>query len=165
MRCAVAEGVAVRAGVQCAFGCASEHDVDEAAVLAVVERLTAAGAAEINLADTAGRAQPFQVRQLVTRASAVVPTKRLSLHLHDAGGMGLANLVAGYESGVRRFDTAAGALGGCPFVKDAAGNLATENAVRVLARMGADTGIAPDILARAAQRLTALLGHTRHKRL
>jgi hydroxymethylglutaryl-CoA lyase len=65
----------------------------------------------------------------------------LSLHLHDTRGLGLANMIAGYESGVRVFDAALGGLGGCPFIPNAAGNIATEDAVHALEAMGVATGI------------------------
>ena len=67
VRKAVDLGIRVRAGVQCAFGCVDEGQVPEEAVLATVQRLAAAGAAEVNLADTAGLAHPLQVRHLVAR--------------------------------------------------------------------------------------------------
>lgn len=160
VRGAVAAGVRVRAGVQCAFGCLQEGDVDEATVLAAVKRLAAAGAAEINLADTAGLATPFQVRRLVARVRAAVPEARLSLHLHDTGGQGLANLAAGYGAGVRLFDTAAGGLGGCPFVEGVAGNVATEEAVRFFEAIGVATGVDLAALAQVVRRYEALLGRT-----
>ena len=107
-------GVTVRAGVQCAFGCADQGRMPEEDVLNAVYRLVAAGALEVNLADTAGMAHPLQVRQLVARVRDAVPEAMLSLHLHDARGLGLANMFAGYEAGVRLFDVAVGGLGRLP---------------------------------------------------
>jgi len=158
VRKAVDLGITVRAGVQCAFGCVSENEVPAEAVLAAVQRLAAAGATEINLADTAGLAHPLQVRQLVTKIQPAVANKALSLHLHDTRGLGLANLMAGYEAGVRLFDVAAGGLGGCPFVKDAAGNVATEDAVHLFGRMGVATGIDLHRLVMVVRRYEELLG-------
>ena len=158
VRKAVDLGITVRAGVQCAFGCISENEVPEETVLAAVQQLAAAGATEINLADTAGLAHPLQVRQLVRKIQPVVADKVLSLHLHDTRGLGLANLVAGYEAGVRLFDVAAGGLGGCPFIQGAAGNVATEDAVHLLARMGVATGIDLHRLVTVVRRYEELLG-------
>ena len=62
---------------------------------------------------------------------------------------GLANMFAGYETGIRIFDTCTGGLGGCPFVKGAAGNIPTEDAVHMFESMGIATGIAIDRLCEA----------------
>lgn len=155
---AVRQGLVVRAGVQSAFGCAEEGRVPEDRVLEAVRRLAAAGAAEINLADTAGMADPDQVRRLVAKVRVLVPAVRLSLHLHDTRGLGLANLRAGYEAGVRLFDVAAGGLGGCPFVRGAAGNVATEAAVHFFDGLGVATGIDPGRLHQVVARYQELLG-------
>jgi hydroxymethylglutaryl-CoA lyase len=157
VRKAVELGVMVRAGVQCAFGCVDEGQVPEDAVLATVQRLVAAGAAEVNLADTSGLAHPLQVRQVVARIRAAVPEAMLSLHLHDARGLGLANMFAGYEAGVRLFDVCVGGLGGCPFVKGAAGNVAAEDAVHLFEQMGEETGINLRRLVKVTQRYEELL--------
>ncbi len=158
VRKAVELGIKVRAGVQCAFGCVDEGQVPEDAVLATVQRLVAAGAAEVNLADTAGMAHPLQVRHLVARVRDAAPEAMLSLHLHDARGLGLANMFAGYEAGVRLFDVCVGGLGGCPFVKGAAGNVAAEDAVHLFERMGEETGIDLHRLVKVTQRYEELLG-------
>jgi hydroxymethylglutaryl-CoA lyase len=58
-----------------------------------------------------------------------MPSDRIGLHLHDTRGLGIANAWAGISAGIRRFDSSAGGLGGCPFAPGAAGNLATEDLV------------------------------------
>ena len=141
IRIATDAGISVRAGIQCAFGCVYEGAVPEDRVFETLEKLAEAGADEFNLADTTGMANPRQVRKLASSAQESVPANRLSLHLHDTRGLAIANMVAGFEVGVRIFDTSAGGLGGCPFVKGAAGNIATEDAVNLFESMGIDTGI------------------------
>lgn len=135
------EGIGVRAGLMCAFGCADEGAIAPEAVLDAAIRLAEAGAAEINLADTTGMAGPIQIRDLVTRVGRALPQVALSLHCHDTGGLGLVNLYAAFEAGVRIFDVAAGGLGGCPCVDGVAGNIATEDAVHLFNGMGVETGI------------------------
>ncbi len=154
---AAGSGLTVRAGVQCAFGLRSGDDVAIATVVAAVRRLVAAGASGINLADTAGLATPDHVKLLVASVGEAVPDIPISLHLHDTRGLGLANLMAGYASGVRQFDAAAGGLGGCPFIEGAAGNVATEDVVHLLAGMKEATGIDLPALARVVYRLEQLL--------
>ncbi len=135
------QGLEVRAGLQSAFGCVYEGAISENAVLAAAEKMTLAGVNEINLADTSGMATPYSVRSLVRLVTREFPEIRISLHLHDTRGLGLANMFSGYEAGVRVFDVCAGGLGGCPFVKGAAGNVPTEDAVNMFQSMGVDTGI------------------------
>ena len=151
-------GIIVRAGVQCAFGLRNGDDVATDSVVAAVRRLVAAGASVINLADTAGLATPDRVKLLVASVGEAVPDIPISLHLHDTRGFGLANLMAGYASGIRQFDAAAGGLGGCPFIEGAAGNVATEDVVHLLAGIKVATGIDLPALARVVYRLEQLLG-------
>ena len=135
------QGLEVRAGLQSAFGCVYEGSISESAVLAAAERMMSAGVDEINLADSTGMANPLTIRSLVDKVSESFPEARISLHLHDTRGLGLANMFSGYEAGVRIFDVCAGGLGGCPFIKGAAGNVPTEDAVHMFESMGIATGI------------------------
>lgn len=141
IRNARSQGLSVRAGLQSAFGCVYEGAIAEGAVLAAAERLVSAGIDEMNLADSTGMATPRSIRSMVRRISAALPEARLSLHLHDTRGLGLANMFSGYEEGVRIFDVCAGGLGGCPFIKGAAGNVPTEDAVHMFEAMGIATGV------------------------
>ena len=138
---ASSEGLTVRAGLQCAFGCVYEGSIDPDKVIASAEKMAEAGAHEINLADTTGMAVPTQAAELCGRVGEAVPGLRIGLHLHDTRGLGLANTLAGYDAGVRLFDVCTGGLGGCPFVKGAAGNVPTEDAVNAFESMGRSTGM------------------------
>jgi len=135
------QGLEVRAGLQSAFGCVYKGAIAESAVLSAVEQMSLAGVHEINLADSSGMANPCTVRSLVRLVGREFPDLRISLHLHDTRGLGLANMFSGYEAGVRVFDVCAGGLGGCPFINGAAGNVPTEDAVNMFESMGIDTGI------------------------
>jgi hydroxymethylglutaryl-CoA lyase len=123
---------------------------------------------EINIADTAGLGNPRQVYDLCSRLRDEIATDTaLSLHLHDTRGLGLANMVAGLQAGVRIFDAALGGLGGCPFVPDARGNIATEDAAFACSEMGLDTGIDWQMLAQTTQKIEPLFerilpGHMAH---
>lgn len=155
---AVDAGMTVRAGAQCAFGCVYEGTIEEDKILATLAAMADAGAQELNLADTTGMANPAQVNRLITKVQQTLPDRKLSLHLHDTRGLGLANMLAGYEAGVRIFDVAAGGLGGCPFVRGAAGNVATEDAVNLFERIGVDTGVNLAGLCQVVAQLENLLG-------
>ena len=106
-------------------------------VAAVVE----GGAEEISLGDTIGVGTPSQVRDLVAAVGDVVPLDRVALHLHDTYGRALANVQAGYEAGVRTFDSSLCGLGGCPYAPGASGNVATEDVVSLFESQAIPTGI------------------------
>lgn len=156
---ALGEGIAVRAGIQSALGCGYEGAIDPQQVLRIARLYRDAGVREINVADTAGLADP----QLVHRVCALLRDElgeaiTLSLHLHDTRGLGLANMLAGLQAGVAVFDAAVGGLGGCPFIPAATGNIASEDAVFALERMGVATGIDWTQLRAVALRLAEMLG-------
>lgn len=156
---ALAEGIAVRAGVQSALGCGYEGPIDPRQVLRIARLFRDAGAREINIADTAGLADPQLVHRVVTTLRDDLGADvTLSLHLHDTRGLGLANMLAGLQAGVTVFDAAVGGLGGCPFIPAATGNIATEDAVFALGRMGVATGVDWMKLRPVALRLAELLG-------
>lgn len=141
-----AAGVPLRAYVSTVCGCPYEGAVDPAAVVALVERLDAAGVAEISLGDTIGVGVPGQVRELVARVGEVIALERVALHAHDTYGRALANVQAGYEAGLRTFDASLGGLGGCPYAPGASGNVATEDVVDLFERAGVATGVDLDAL-------------------
>lgn len=150
-------GLDVRAQLQCVFGCVYEGQIAEDAVISTAREMVAAGASEINLADTTGMATPLSIRHMVQRFRSEFPDVMVSLHLHDTRGLGLANMFSGYESGVRSFDVCTGGLGGCPFVKGAAGNVPAEDAVNLFESMGIRTGIDLSVLCSAVSFLQTRL--------
>jgi len=151
-------GLSVRAGVQCAFGCVYEGRIPEEKVVATAEAMATEGPKEINLADTTGMGNPVQVRRLVGKIRKNLPKQAISLHLHDTRGLGLTNMLVGYEEGVRIFDVCSGGLGGCPFVKGAAGNVPTEDAVHMFEAIGLDTGTDLQKMGNVVEELEAILG-------
>jgi hydroxymethylglutaryl-CoA lyase len=82
----------------------------------------------------------------------------VSLHLHNTENKGYANLFAALEAGVRQFDTAFGGLGGCPFIKGATGNIATEDTVHMLEQSGFPTGIDMQKVAEVSREMEGILG-------
>jgi hydroxymethylglutaryl-CoA lyase len=141
IRSACNSGITVRAGIQCAFGSSDEKSIAVKRVVDTAVALSEAGATEINLADTDGTAQPKDVRELIVQVQKELPAVSLSMHAHDTSGFALANMRAAYEAGVRIFDVTTGGLGGCPFVQNAGGNVATEDAVGLFNSLCSQTGI------------------------
>jgi len=135
------DGVRVSAAVAVAFECPFDGPTDPAQVQRIVAQFLELGADEVAVADTIGAANPAQVRALTQSLVARHGAQRLSCHFHDTRAMGLANVFAATESGIRKFDASIGGLGGCPFAPGASGNVATEDVVMMLEQMGYDTGI------------------------
>ncbi len=146
------------------FGCPFEGDVPIGRVLNIAERLMSLGINQLTLGDTTGMAHPRLVQQVVHAfqqsfpravATGVVPIR---LHLHSARGAGLANVLAGLEVGIDRYDASVGGIGGCPFAPGAPGNLCSEDLVHMLHEMGIETGIHLSALLDVARQLEAMLG-------
>ncbi|WP_042300655.1 hydroxymethylglutaryl-CoA lyase [Paraburkholderia kururiensis] len=152
-------GVRLNATVATAFGCPFEGSIDEARVFAIVDAYREMGIEGVTLADTTGMANPRQVAGMVRRALDRLPPHALTLHFHNTRGLGLANVLAAYEAGARRFDAALGGLGGCPFAPGASGNICTEDLVNMCEQMGIPTGIDLPKLIALSRTLPALLGH------
>jgi hydroxymethylglutaryl-CoA lyase len=155
---ALEQGLTVTAGVMCAFGCFYEGAVAVSEVIRIAERLIDKRPTEIGLADTTGMADPQAVRNMLRALGDIAPVDAIALHLHDTRGLALANLRAGIEMGVRRFDSSLGGLGGCPFIPGAAGNIATEQVIEAAQASGLDAGVDLERLILARRELERLLG-------
>lgn len=131
----------VVAGLATALGCTIEGDVPEARVREIALRVVAAGANELIVADTVGYGNPAAVRRLFMAIASDVGDVPIKAHFHDTRGLGLANVVAALDAGVRAFDASLGGLGGCPYAPGASGNICTEDLVFMLESMGVATGI------------------------
>jgi len=153
-----ADGIEVIATVAVAFACPFDGPTDPGVVRAVVDRFLALGADRAVIADTIGAANPQQVRSLTADLVGSHAADRLGCHFHDTRAMGLANVFAAVESGIRRFDASIAGLGGCPFAPGASGNVATEDVAMMLEQMGLDTGIDLDALLRASDLAEELTG-------
>jgi hydroxymethylglutaryl-CoA lyase len=164
----LAAGIPVtRIGIMTAFGCNYSGDVAPADVLSTVADGLAiaaeAGATitDLSLADTMGWATPQRVQRLVGEVRGRWPALRLSLHLHDTRGLGIANAYEGLRLGVTHFDSTVGGLGGCPFAGQpgAPGNIATEELVMLCDEMGIATGIDLEVLIDAGRLAERIVGH------
>jgi hydroxymethylglutaryl-CoA lyase len=129
---AVAAGKKVQVSVQSAFGCGFEGPIPEERVLEMVGAYLEAGLHNISLADTAGHGYPAQVERLFAAVFNLDPNIECTCHFHNTYGLGMANIMAALRAGVTSFETSFAGLGGCPFTKVAAGNVATEDFVNAL---------------------------------
>jgi hydroxymethylglutaryl-CoA lyase len=143
-----------------AFGCPFEGEVPPDRVVDLARRGAAAGFDELCLGDTIGVGTPAQVRDLTAGVRAAVgDTPPLRYHFHNTRNTGFANAFAAVLDGVGVLDASAGGIGGCPFAPNATGNIATDDLVYMLDRMGITTGWDLDALLPTARFLTDHLGH------
>ncbi len=160
-----ANGRNVQASIQCAFGCVYEGHIPVQRIITAAKVMVESGADGLTLADTTGMADPVQITKVLEMVARIAGKVPLTLHLHDTRGLGMVNLLTGLEMGIDRFDTAFGGLGGCPFVPGAAGNVATEDVVNLLSRLGIETGVDIKKVALCSKRIAEFLGRFPQGRL
>jgi hydroxymethylglutaryl-CoA lyase len=119
----------IRGGLQCVFGCRYEGRIDP------------------KMAD------PRSIQKLCEPIITAAGEKPIYLHLHDTEGKGLANALAALQVGITHFDSAFGGMGGCPFIKNASGNISTEDLAFMLQQMGIETGLDVDKIAAISRSL------------
>ncbi len=155
---AAREGVDIHAYLAVAFECPYEGAVEESLVLEQVDRLMQHQPARLMIADTIGAANPAAVHSMMHKLVDRYGPERLGCHFHDTRAMGLANVYAALQAGVRHFDASAGGLGGCPFAPGAKGNVATEDVVMLCQSIGYDTGLNMPKLLEAVALLSEMIG-------
>jgi len=128
-------------GLSSALGCGYEGHVPVDEVRRWAVAYAEAGADEVMIADTVGHSDPVHVREAFRVVMADVSPLPVSAHFHDTRGLGLANVAAALECGVRRFDASLAGLGGCQFVPAATGNIVLDDLCFMLDAMGMRTGV------------------------
>ncbi len=129
------------------FVCPYAGVVPFEAVDSIAERLVAAGAHELVIADTIGQATPRMVYERCSRLREQYPEVDISLHLHNSHGYGFANVLAGIAAGINVFDVAQAGLGGCPFAPGAPGNMEADAMHQFFEQQDIATGLHGDALA------------------
>ena len=151
MAAASAANIPVRGYVSCVVGCPYEGDINPEKVADVARRLFDMGCYEVSLGDTVGVGTPSSVGLMLEAVARVVPVEKLAVHLHDTYGQALANIYASLQIGVSVVDSSVAGLGGCPYARGAAGNVATEDLVYLLNGLGIEHGVDLDKLIAAGQ--------------
>ena len=154
----VEEGVEIHAYLAVAFECPYEGKVAQSVVLDQVSELMCNEPARLVIADTIGAANPRDVKSMMAELVTQYGAERLGCHFHDTRAMGLANVFAALDAGVRQFDSSAGGLGGCPFAPGAKGNVATEDVVMLCESSGLSTGVDMEALLESVECLTQMMG-------
>jgi hydroxymethylglutaryl-CoA lyase len=135
------DGLAARISISMVFGCPFEGNPGLDRILRLIDTMAYKGFGRIGLCDTIGIANPQQVFDWTSRIQREFSGLDLELHFHNTYGRGLANVMAGLEAGITRFDSCVGGLGGCPFAPGATGNVATEDLVSLLEESGVKTDL------------------------
>ena len=124
--------------ISMAFGNPYGDDWSVEEVVDAVDVLESSDIRMISLADTVGLAEPQQIQELVSAVMSEYGYLEIGVHLHSRPGQAADKVIAAYQAGCRRFDSALGGLGGCPFAQDAlVGNIPTEKVLEALAAQGA----------------------------
>lgn len=131
-------GLDVVAYLSMAFGnpYGDAWSIDE--VVDACDLLVDSGVRQISLADTVGLATSLQISETLAKVLSAHDAIEIGVHLHSRPQDAPPKIRAAYEAGCRRFNSAVGGLGGCPFAQDAlVGNIATETLISVLRECGA----------------------------
>lgn len=154
---AAKKNIEVMGSISVAFGCSFEGHVPVERLIEIIKRYVTEGVKEISLADTTGMAQPKQVFDTLAILKAEFPEVNYSMHFHNTRGLALANTLASLQQGITLYDSSIGGIGGCPYIPNATGNVATEDLVNMLNEMGIETGIDLDQSIEVAKEVVDLI--------
>src|SRR5207244_779075 len=155
---ALKQGLSVRGYVSTCFVCPYEGPVAKEKVADVAGALFRLGVDEVSIGDTIGAATPRDVETTCGYLLQLFPGHKLAMHFHDTYGMAIANVYQALQMGFTIFDSSAGGLGGCPYAPGASGNLATEDLVYLLDRLGIKSGVSLDFFRRSSYFISSQLG-------
>ena len=155
---ALREGISVRGYVSTCFVCPYEGPVSKEKVADVAAALFQLGVDEVSIGDTIGAATPRDVETTCGYLLQKFAGHKLAMHFHDTYAMAIANVYQALQMGFTIFDSSAGGLGGCPYAPGASGNLATEDLVYLLDRLGIKSGVSLDLVRRASYFIARELG-------
>lgn len=133
--------IKVRGYVSCVVGCPYDGAIAPVKVADVSAALSDMGCYEVSLGDTIGVGTPNKVQDMLNAVIKRVPVEQLALHCHDTYGQALANIYSGLQAGVAVIDSSVAGIGGCPYAKNATGNVATEDVLYMLDGLGIRTGV------------------------
>jgi hydroxymethylglutaryl-CoA lyase len=131
--------------ISMAFGNPYGDPWNEGEIGTAIARLSELGVRSISLADTVGLADAQTIQQIVTSAMKSVNACEIGVHLHSTPADAIGKILAAYDAGCRRFDSAIGGLGGCPFAQNSlVGNIPTESVIAALKQRDVDVPLKID---------------------
>ncbi len=158
IRLAHSAKVAVNVSLSTSFGCPMSGMTPIPELMRWIDHFANEGVRGISICDTTGMANPRHVTEVCELAISKYPKMEWTLHFHNTRGMGLANALAAVETGIDRFDSSLGGLGGCPYAPGATGNICTEELVHMFDLMGYKTNMNLDLLLECSSQLRDLVG-------
>lgn len=135
-----ANGLHIILAMPCVFGSPFGDEVPLDRIKWLIDEAESVGVKEFGIADTAGISNPENTRRVIEAIKEYTDINKVSLHMHDTYGMGLANVYAALQEGVTMVDSSLAGMGGCPFAPGAKGNISTEDLLYMLHDMGIETG-------------------------
>jgi len=157
---AEANGIGISGSISMAFGSPWDYNglpIDD--VKEIVEAYMNVGIKEISLSDASGMAYPTQVYDICTEMKKCYPEVDWWLHFHNTRGLAIANIFAGMQAGFYQFDASFAGVGGCNFIPNATGNVATEDVIHALDQMGVNSGVDLDQCIAIGMRVVEMLQH------
>jgi hydroxymethylglutaryl-CoA lyase len=140
-------GLGTVAYISMAFGNPYGDPWDEAKVREALNKLVGLGIGSVSLADTVGMASPDLISGVFESVTSHYPDYDIGVHLHSAPAQAESKVLAAYDAACRRFDSAIGGLGGCPFAQDAlVGNIPTECLIAALKQRGVELQVSNALL-------------------
>ncbi|MFH4664753.1 hydroxymethylglutaryl-CoA lyase [Vibrio cidicii] len=158
MQAAKAHHIPVRGYISCVADCPYDGATKPEQVASVASDLLALGCYEISLGDTIGTGTPLRIARMLDAVKKEVSVAQLAVHFHDTWGQALANLYQALTMGVATIDSSVAGLGGCPYAKGAAGNVATEDVLYLCQGLGIETGVDLPTVAEAGWQICQALG-------
>jgi hydroxymethylglutaryl-CoA lyase len=154
----------IRGYISCVLGCPYEGEISPDKVANLAENLLQWGCYEISLGDTIGVGTPIKTKILLDAVKAKIPVQQIAVHFHDTFGQALTNIYVALQSGIHIIDCSVAGLGGCPYAKGAAGNVATEDVLYLLNGLHIDTDVSLEKLIQTGRFITDYLNReTRSK--
>lgn len=151
--------IEVSGSISMPFGSPWEDEIPMKDIETIIEAYLKNDINELSLSDASGLANPLQVKEIVRHVKNKYKDVSWILHFHNTRGLGIANILAGLEEGVKKFDTSFAGLGGCPFVPGAAGNVSTEDVLNMFNQMKIKTGIDIDAVIEIGQKIRQSINH------
>jgi hydroxymethylglutaryl-CoA lyase len=149
-------GVDLVAYLSMAFGNPYEDPWSANEIERAIARIVDLGIRSISLADTIGVANQSLIDQIVTAAKKSTAGCDLGVHLHSTPADAVGKILTAYDAGCRRFDSAIGGLGGCPFAQDTlVGNIPTESVIAALSERGAKLPLKLDKVTQLSAKIAA----------
>jgi hydroxymethylglutaryl-CoA lyase len=155
---AKANGLKASVTIAAAFGCPFEGEVPLSRVIELAERVMESPPVELAVADTIGVGVPPQVTAIVEHLLPIANDVPIRTHFHNTRNTAIANIAAAVAAGATMIDASTGGIGGCPFAPNATGNVAMEDVLYLLHRMGIETGVSSDAVIDTARWLEGQLG-------